>query len=127
MDELAITLASGDESLIDVCPQCRWVFIEFFDGEPVAIARELRQVLAGSDPPSLPDAPIRCPDCEVVADIVPFENGGPPLWRCGSCAGILATPATLRALASYEPPRTTLPDGFLDRVVRALSSGSRSD
>lgn len=118
MDEILVTLSDGSTPAIDVCRECRWVFVEFFDGEPVSVARGVRELVT-EGPVASAAAPLTCPDCGTTLQQAGYEGAGPLLWRCGDCMGLVADFATLEQLARHHlPPARSA--GVLHRLARLL-------
>lgn len=105
--------------LVDVCDRCGCVFLEYFDGEPGALARAL---IHGPEEPAdgLAVAErLLCPDCELPFELRRYLEEGPHLHRCGACLAVFATPSQLRELADHrvpEPPEPTLLTRLLSLV-----------
>lgn len=111
---------SGQSTTVDVCESCEGVFVEFFDGESSAIARELvenrppRAASVTSSPAS-----VTCPECAIVMHTVSYLGDGPSIERCGGCASLFMKRNELEAMAEYRT-RDTNPRGCLDRVLSAI-------
>jgi Zn-finger nucleic acid-binding protein len=92
----------GEQVEVDVCDGCGSVFLDYFDGEPGAVARSLEE--AGRFRPSVAGAPVKgCPDCRVDLTLTPYlEAGGPEIYRCGGCGGAFLLPVQLGAIADYR-------------------------
>jgi Zn-finger nucleic acid-binding protein len=88
---------------IDLCDQCGGVFLEFFDGEPAGLSREITAHLTGFDSPlRVGGAPPSCPDCDRHMDVYPYLGEGPNLARCNRCMAVFATPEQIRALSNFR-------------------------
>ena len=103
--------------LVDACDRCGSVFLEYFDGEPGALARAL--AATGDAPPegvaTSGDRPT-CPDCELPLELRRYLDQGPFVHRCGACLAVFATPLQLRALADHRMHADPEPT-FLDRLL----------
>lgn len=122
MDEVTVTLADGDEAAVDLCSRCGCVFVEFFDGEPVAVARRLSAHLSRQQwATDLPEGVLECPDCH--RELVPrrYLEDGPLLLRCESCLAAFATPAQLARLAGHHSYETE--GSWLSKLLRFLGGG----
>src|SRR5579883_1993239 len=76
--------AAGDAE-IDVCPTCRGMWLDWFDGDTVSLV-ELAMPL--SRRPSAPMlAEPRCPRCERNLASDAHATSDTSVWRCGECAG----------------------------------------
>lgn len=112
MDELPVL--AGDPSAhaeVDRCAVCGGLFLEFFDGEPSAISRELR---ASSDldttRASAPRGPLACPDCDEPMVRRAYLGEGPELARCETCLAVFLTPHEVARLARLELSREPEPE-----------------
>jgi hypothetical protein len=95
---------------VDVCDRCGGVFLDFFDGEPALLSREITLHLERFQMPFKPgSAPLRCPDCERSMDVHPYLNDGPNIARCNRCLAMFATPEQIRALATFDFIEDPLP------------------
>ncbi len=83
---------------VDECPQCRGVFIDYFDGEPTAIAVELRETL---EPVNTQLDTVSCTDCNVTMRLQAYLDSGPDLYRCSACMAAFLTPQQIEALAGF--------------------------
>lgn len=130
------TFAVGD-ALVDHCRACGGLFLDWFDGEPRAIASSLvapvDDVWVGPEPARLAGA---CPRCAVRLDVELFEGRGPYVHRCSACAGVFVDEASVRLLASTRVPDPTSPApagpvasfvAALRGALRALSGSSTED
>ncbi len=120
---------TAGDATIDVCPSCRGLWLDWFDGDTLTLA-ELAMPLSmrqGVRPPASPP----CPRCARPLEACAYEAIGPAIWRCGECAGSFLPRASVEALLIWaavnaEPPPESLPPeslrsaGLLDRLRRAL-------
>jgi hypothetical protein len=121
MDVVPVPLPHSEAAQADVCPACLGVFLEYFDGEPIGIARgllALRPELELPPPGALdleeeapsksgvPDpGPVHCPGCG-CSDIAELSyQGGPTVSRCHDCLSLSATREQLVRLAHHRLPR----------------------
>jgi Zn-finger nucleic acid-binding protein len=98
----------AEEALVDVCPACKGLWIEWFDGELGKVAREM-------PPMSFPTAATRtpqngCPSCKrALYEEVAIQRPYVTVARCGECAGAFVTREAFDVLAAHahaddEPP-----------------------
>ena len=82
---------------IDVCDECGGVWLDWFDGEPHAVAAEVEERRRGTPIPPMTARVRRCPRCTrtLDADVLPWLDAregeldaGVEVFRCGECAGI---------------------------------------
>ncbi len=90
---------AGEVVEIDRCDQCGGTFLDFFDGEPIGIARD-----ALEDAPArraqAPERPATCPDCDRAMVDRPYLDDGPMLARCDTCMAVFVSGERLEALAA---------------------------
>lgn len=107
MNVVPVLNHSGESVQVDVCPKCRSVFLEYFDGEPTGLARALLEhhpdETASNEDAALGPA-LACPACETPMAQMRYYDEGPYVARCGDCMGLSATPEELERLAEYTPP-----------------------
>jgi Zn-finger nucleic acid-binding protein len=133
MREVELRLRDGGSTGIDLCDSCGGVFLEFFDGEPVALSRRLLPALH----PTRPDAPslgaeLRCPDCRTPMVEQPYLHRGPHIARCESCMSVFATRAQLQELAGFRIPedggaQPTWADAMAGRLAGMFRSSPEGD
>lgn len=127
MQEIPIETDASDPSTraeIDRCASCGGVFLEFFDGEPSALARGLEK---RSD---LPPTGGRghggdhlCPDCGEPMVIRPYLDQGPAIPRCETCLAVFLTPALRHEMAQLRlarEPEESEERGWMDRLMTWL-------
>jgi len=116
--------ARGDEPIeIDRCDLCGGTFLEFFDGEPIGLAKGAvasapeRRTEAAAAPP-------RCPDCEIVMVERAYLDVGPMLARCDTCLAVYVSRERLEELAAtrMKPADDAEPRGWLERLLGLFGS-----
>lgn len=111
----------GDDEGVEVCDACGGALIDFFDGEPTRLAREL-VAHEKKDFSRRSKALVHCPDCEREMDsAVYLGSEGPSISRCGQCFAVFVTAAQLVALGKFRQLQklSARPDWF-ERFVGAL-------
>lgn len=114
---------AGEHIEVDRCEQCGGSFLEFFDGEPIRLAREVL-VAPGPRAARLPERALLCPDCETELVRRAYLDTEVELSRCEACMAVFVTANELRALAGAvqaRPPDPPEPS-WLDRLVAMLTS-----
>jgi hypothetical protein len=113
----------ADGTIVDVCPACAGLWIDWFDGDPSTLAREI----APLDPAPAPvDAAsgAACPRCNHGLVEERYAGSGPRVLRCGDCAGAFVPRASYDELAALAPPVDRGADSpepsTLTRLVAAL-------
>lgn len=115
-------VGAGD-ALIDICRQCRGIYLDWFDGEPRELVQHVVTPLGvlglGAEPKALPGP---CPRCAVPLHVELFENRGPWIHRCQGCQGVyldFASAELLATTASPDPPKDEAA-GPLSRLATAV-------
>jgi hypothetical protein len=104
---------------IDRCAACGGLFLEFFDGEPSAISRELRERSdVGAARAREAPARLACPDCEEPMVRRAYLGEGPELARCETCLAVFLAPHEVAQLARLELAREPEPEeSWLARLL----------
>ena len=142
MDVVPVPVPHSEAAATDVCPACLAVFLEYFDGEPIGIARGLLalrpelELDPDQDPGApAPDAqatkssipepgPAHCPGCG-GAEVTPLRYlDGPLVSRCHDCLSLSATREQFVRLAQHHMPREsqTPREGLWARLRRYIHS-----
>jgi Zn-finger nucleic acid-binding protein len=89
-------------STVDTCPRCRGLWVDWFDGDLVAVVKETAPI---SMRPPLDFDPARacCPRCTKVLDVERFGDAI-VLLRCAECAGCFVPRASFTALMELDAP-----------------------
>ncbi len=120
MRQVALRVMGGRGG-IDLCDQCGGAFLEFFDGEPAALSREIRSHLERFQSPlRVGGAPFACPDCRRSMDVHPYLDEGPNIARCNRCMAVFATPEQVRALSRFSFMQD--PPSWYERLLALLRS-----
>ena len=111
-------LAVHDQAVeLDVCRQCGGVFLDYFDGEPAAIAAHLRDsVRPGAGAINLP---VTCTDCDVAMELQSYLETGPEMFRCTACMAAFVTPDQVGVLARFTMPDTPAPERGWVAILKA--------
>jgi Zn-finger nucleic acid-binding protein len=133
MREVELRLRGGGGTGIDLCDSCGGVFLEFFDGEPVALSRRLLPALHPTRPgtPSAGDE-LDCPDCRTPMVEQPYLRRGPAIARCESCMSVFATRPQLQELAEFRIPEDggaepTWADALAERLAGIFQRSPEED
>ncbi len=86
------------ESIIDVCPACQGIWVDWFDGDLV-------QMVRGAPPGGGPAAPdgrgtSACPRCRRELGWESYQASGAQVLRCADCAGVFVPGTSIRALVA---------------------------
>lgn len=120
MDELPVRADDPSaHAQIDRCAACGGLFLEFFDGEPSAISRDLRERsdVGATRARDVPDR-LACPDCEEAMVRRAYLGEGPELARCETCLAVFLAPDEVAELARLELAREPEPEpSWLERLL----------
>lgn len=119
---------AAGEAVVDVCPDCFGVWLDWFDGEISPVARHIAPLgrLEGARD-TVPSGEALCPRCRAPLYGEHFAHpDGPRLLRCGECGGSFVPRSSFDELAAFDPNAT--PDagrsleggGFFRRLVEAV-------
>jgi Zn-finger nucleic acid-binding protein len=89
------------EALVDVCTTCQGVWIEWFDGQIVEIARTVPPPSHAPVPRLGPQKGV-CPTCQ--QKLTREEVGGVSITRCGECAGAFVSREAIAVLGATDIP-----------------------
>lgn len=119
----------GDEGGVEVCDGCGGALLDFFDGEPTALARQLAEhAQRFSKEESRSQATLSCSECEVPMTTAPYMAQGPTLSRCARCLCIFVSAGELLALAHFQQVEAEAePPTWLERLAAALRSVMGAD
>jgi Zn-finger nucleic acid-binding protein len=126
------------DAMVDVCPTCHGLWIDWFDGDLAHLTREAGSPAVYS-PASRSPKVGACPRCGVQLDaerlsVVVAEHAGPTpppppaspeVWRCADCVGAFVPRASaeliiaLQLATAKEAPR---PPGLLDKLLAVIKS-----
>jgi Zn-finger nucleic acid-binding protein len=101
------------EAIIDVCPTCAGIWVDWFDGELEVMVKGADAAPRGEDREA--QGACACPRCGRALDPEVYLGSGVPILRCGECAGAFVSYASASALIKLE-------SGVLARLVAALRS-----
>jgi Zn-finger nucleic acid-binding protein len=124
-------LRTAGDATIDVCPTCRGLWLDWFDGDTLTLV-EHAMPLSRREGVGVPSS-LACPRCTRPLETRAHETSGPPVWRCTECAGSFLPRPTVEALLIWAaanaetappslPPRSVRDATLLDRLRRALRS-----
>lgn len=89
-------------STVDACTRCRGLWVDWFDGELVAVVKETAPLSVRTSVPFEPRE-ARCPRCgrTLAAETV---SGTIVLLRCGECAGSFVPRESFTLMLDLEGP-----------------------
>ncbi len=108
---------------MDRCEHCGGSFLEFFDGEPIRLAREVLEARP-TGASKLPARPLSCPDCGTPMVRRAYLDTGVELSRCETCLAVFVSTDELQLLASAMqalPPER--PPTLFERILAMLGAG----
>lgn len=110
---------------VDVCAQCRGIWVDWMDGELQQVAAEVGPS-AGGRAPAGPVGP--CPHCQNA--LARESLDGAEVWRCGHCIGAFVGHDAIAIIAGVTPPSAAAPEPaapwltqLLDRLGRLVTPG----
>jgi Zn-finger nucleic acid-binding protein len=121
-------LRTAGDATIDVCPRCRGLWLDWFDGDTVALA-EAAMPLSRRTTMPVPSESL-CPRDPRVLEKHSHEAGGPAVWRCTECAGTFLPRATVEALLIWAaqnapaPPADAPPESVREANLLAKLRGA---
>lgn len=103
------SVEGADQATIDACPGCGAIWVDWFDGDLPAMAREARKA------PARPAAgggrgELGCPRCQVPLTEERYPGSAADVLRCGDCGGAFVPQAALRALSLATPREDGAPE-----------------
>ena len=101
------------EAIIDVCPTCAGIWVDWFDGELEVMVKGADAAPRGEEGEGRGAG--ACPRCERALDREVYLGSGVPILRCGECAGAFVSYASAGALIKLD-------SGMLARLTAALRS-----
>ena len=113
-------------AVVDVCGQCSGIWVDWFDGEMVQVAKETG-TLPSALPHTVDGGSGQCPSCRAPLAVMRYldEERGARVLRCGDCAGAFVPRSSLSDLLSMSPADVAQPDddpGLLERLTARLRS-----
>jgi Zn-finger nucleic acid-binding protein len=89
-------------STVETCPKCRGLWVEWFDGELIAVVKETAP-LSLRPPVAIDPTKALCPGC--TQPLTPEAHGGAVvLLRCADCAGCFVPREAFTALMELDLP-----------------------
>ncbi len=110
---------ASELAVVDVCPDCSGLWIDWFDGEIASVASSV------GDLPPTPAATKRggaCPLCALALVATPYGDDAVVVLRCGGCAGAFVPRDAFEQLVREGPPRDPDEDegGLIAHIVAWL-------
>lgn len=104
-------------AVVDICPDCSGLWIDWFDGEIAAVAGSLGGLPAGHAATSTGSG--ACPLCAVALVSAPYGDEAVVIERCGECAGAFIPRDAFEQLVREGPPSDPDEDeaGVIARIV----------
>jgi Zn-finger nucleic acid-binding protein len=122
---------TAGDAAIDVCPTCRGLWLDWFDGETLTLVEQAMPLSIRVGAPKATSA--SCPRCARPLEASHHETSDAAVWRCGECAGTFLPRATVDALLIWAatnphplpddaPPESVHEATLLARLRRALQA-----
>ena len=96
-----MTSRQSELAVVDVCPDCNGLWVDWFDGEIATVAGSLDEL-----PPAhvASRATGTCPLCATALVLLPYGDGAVEIFRCGECAGAFVPRRSFDHLVLEGPP-----------------------
>src|SRR5262249_35620894 len=108
------------DAIIDVCPACAGIWVDWFDGDLVAMVRGA---------PGVPDARLperegssACPRCKAPLAMERYLESSAEILRWADCAGAFVPRSSVNAIVVLDPEHkdAAVPEDALGKLVEAL-------
>lgn len=110
---------------VDVCPSCKGLWVDWFDGDLLDVARQTGP-LSHREPVAFDPTRAACPRCLRPMSVGNVEGLAALLVRCGECGGTFVPRAAFGDLLDHAMGDTSgmdpEPEGVFARLVRVLRS-----
>ncbi len=106
------------DAVIDVCPACAGIWVDWFDGELPAMVRGAPSIPGAR----APDRPGRgeCPRCHRLLDAERYLESRAEILRCADCAGAFVPRVSARVVAGLSSRESQPPADALQRLGAVL-------
>jgi Zn-finger nucleic acid-binding protein len=106
---------------IVVCPACFGIWVDWMDGDLRNVSHEVGTLPRSSVALDEVGGGV-CPICRAPLIEMPCGEDGPPVLRCGSCAGAFVPRGSLERVAGVNEQEEGRPsDPLLTRMLDALT------
>jgi hypothetical protein len=106
------------EAVIDVCPACGGIWVDWFDGELAEMVRGA-PLVKGAGIPAKPGRS-SCPRCQRPLDAETYLESGGDILRCADCAGAFVPRDAARRIANAGPEGPPPASDALSRLSAVL-------
>jgi Zn-finger nucleic acid-binding protein len=116
----ALDPAKVGDAIIDVCPACGGLWVDWFDGDLVQMVRGAPHV---PDAARVLDRPGRweCPRCHRGLEEESYQGTTADVRRCADCAGVFVPKTSIGAVAHLtEADAPAPPPDALSKLARTL-------
>ena len=110
------------KAIIDVCPSCGGIWVDWFDGELLAMVQGAPRGVGvgnGGDGGAWGEA---CPRCKMPLHAEQYLESRAAILRCGDCAGAFVSRSAAKTLIALQPGREKAPvePDALERLIAVL-------
>ena len=105
------------DAVIDVCARCGGIWVDWFDGDLVAMVRGAPPVPGATPPDPEVGTAASCPRCRRPLDRERYLESRAEILRCGDCAGAFVPQASVSTLVTLAP-QATGPQAAQDPLTR---------
>jgi Zn-finger nucleic acid-binding protein len=110
-----------DDAVIDLCPACGGLWIDWFDGDLVDLTKRAPSDPGSPSQPSARAAAGACPRCRRPLDRERFIATVPEIHRCSECVGAFVTRDARDAILEHrDDDAEPIEDGAFARLIAAL-------
>ena len=106
------------EAIIDVCPGCGGIWVDWFDGELSAMVRGAPSAVRSG--PRGTGGSGACPRCHCALAADCHLDSQEEIRRCGDCAGAFVPREAAHAIAGLNPERGEAEPGRWGRLAAVL-------
>jgi Zn-finger nucleic acid-binding protein len=108
------------DAIIDVCPACGGIWVDWFDGDLVAMVRGAPDVPGARLPERAGSS--ACPRCQRPLGSERYLDSKAEILRCEDCAGAFVPRSSVNAIVELDPEHqdTAVPADALGKFVETL-------
>ncbi|APR84815.1 Hypothetical protein A7982_10164 [Minicystis rosea] len=106
------------EAIIDVCPGCGGIWVDWFDGELGAMVRGAPSTARSG--PRGKGGSGACPRCHCALSADRYLDAPEEIRRCGDCAGAFVPREAAHAIAALKTDPDEAPAGRWSRLAAVL-------
>jgi uncharacterized Zn finger protein len=109
---------SAGDTVIELCPRCGGVYLDWTDGDPKAVLRD-NDFAAPEHPGETAQGP--CPKCKTPLAVELLDERC-TAHRCANCFGLFLPASSITQLQLATDESSKADDGWLSQLKRALQT-----